>query len=254
MSTKARVWVKIERISADKLKIKTANHGTKSMESLKDFGMVQINIKQLSYVETGSVSSHSDQNDVPRNGPLTGDSTDTIQEMAANFDRHYTRVKLDPYHWLARVTTTLDQKHGAFLDFSRSLRDALFVVDEADFLRVSKVLEADDQKVDEVWDASPDWILQYVRRRIPEPQILSVRLQQVFDKFADIKDPQSSEPLFDSNMGSVIKNAMKHVAKGCLSDPPAGLFKNILQPILLQYIARQYIAIFYWCEDSYINK
>ena len=145
---------------------------------------------------------------------------ETIHALADNQDRHYTRVKLDAYHWFSRITTFVDKDHGAYLDFCRELRDAVFVLNEDDKKRVDEFLKQSDRCFDNEMDENPKWVLKFVRRVIPNPSSLCERLDLVYDKFKDAFDSTTKDYLFQSNFVGVWTKAMMHARNGCLSDPP----------------------------------
>ena len=152
--------------------------------------------------------------EVPLISP-TSSTDQSIEELCDNQTRHYTRVKLDSYHWMNRVTAQLDREHSCHLDFCWSLRDAVFILDEGDKRRFSEQLT--DTTFDELYAENPDYVLRYVRRTIPQPQVLARRIMDVVDSKTD---ENTSAPLLNSSFDTVLRNAMVHVKRGCLSDPP----------------------------------
>lgn len=68
----------------------------------------------------------------------------------------------------------------------------------------------------------------YVRRYIPQPDILIPLLRQLFDIYTasddhgipKYRDPKSGKPLFSAENIDQFEQLMVHVKKGCLSDPP----------------------------------
>jgi hypothetical protein len=151
--------------------------------------------------------------------PVSAVSDLSLIEFKAETCKEYSRVKLDPFHWLLRVTSTLDKEHGAFYSFSIALRDALFDFDEGDVGRVSKYLKTIGYTFQQKLEENPDWIFKHVRRSIPPVVILEKRLSQVFSTYKNVLDSTTQKLLFHSGMANIIENAMKHVRNGCLSDP-----------------------------------
>ena len=62
-------------------------------------------------------------------------------------------------------------------------------------------------------------MLKRIRRYIPPAEVLAERLNFVFDHFGSKLDYKSGKPLFDEAAWKEVRSLMKHVHRGCLSDP-----------------------------------
>ncbi|KAG2212963.1 hypothetical protein INT46_008089 [Mucor plumbeus] len=115
----------------------------------------------------------------------------------------------------------LPMKHGAFKDFMKSYRDALFVFDEDDKKRVEKVLYLKFNKITfkAMLAQNPDWILQRVKRAVPPPNILLPIITELFDTYGNIVCSRSKDKLFDNQAWKKAASIKASIKQGHLSDP-----------------------------------
>lgn len=132
-----------------------------------------------------------------------------------------TRVLLDAFHAMKRITDAAPKLHSSHLKFVRALRDAIFKVHPEDQQRVSDYLATKRKTFDDVYTNNPDSILCYLRRKIPDPEALEEALQQLIEEFQkeSYNDPQTDKPIVTEAVLEQVDNLLKHVRKGCLSDP-----------------------------------
>ena len=133
---------------------------------------------------------------------------------------NYSNVKLDAWHAMDRIK--VPRNHPLALSFWRAFRDAIFARSKTDWDRVAEVLTAKGINIEEMWQHNPRYILQRVRRVIPEPDILVPALREVLTKYKDVNpDPKTGRKLLDADAVKAFENLINtHAARGCLSDPP----------------------------------
>jgi hypothetical protein len=158
--------------------------------------------------------------DSPLDSQLTSPSVTSPADITRS--KILTRVLLDPFHALKRITDTLPKKHPFLHKFCLALSEAMFVFDEEDKANVEVYLLAvHGTTFQEYWTKNPDWILQRVRRKIPNPHDLSDRLSKVRDEFqkSGYKDEKGEKLLRKESLKEFNQLIEQHVMKGCLSDP-----------------------------------
>lgn len=64
------------------------------------------------------------------------------------------------------------------------------------------------------------WVFKHLRRYVPPPIQLLPRVLRVFLQYAPIEDGVTGAPLFNADSFKSAKAILKHIAMGCLSDPP----------------------------------
>src|ERR1700694_1082450 len=81
-----------------------------------------------------------------------------------------TRVLKDIFHLMNMIDIPKD--HGLKKEFSRRLRDALFVPDRDDRARVEAFLATQGTTWEEKFEVDPAWILRRTKRTVPPPDVL----------------------------------------------------------------------------------
>ena len=149
-------------------------------------------------------------------------SINSFEHHIGNHDGMFQRVLLDPFHALKRLTVPIN--HPMAFKFAQAMRDAMFKIHPDDKERVTKYLrDVENVSFEEKMNQNSDWILKRVRRMIPEPTILSNDLKEAFAFFDNdtFNDPRKNDqPLIDKEVRRSFVELLKHVDKGCLSDPP----------------------------------
>jgi predicted nucleic acid-binding protein len=143
------------------------------------------------------------------------------------------RVKIDIAHIFFRFDKALSKEHGAFADFIRALRDAMFVMDQQDLDQCLAVLrekyEMTDAAIEKKLKYEFHWFLRRVKRKVPTPSELEERYLQVYDLFKDVVCAKSGKKLFDTKHGRAAHlSCLKHIRRNCLSDIP---FVSYYHPI-----------------------
>ena len=151
--------------------------------------------------------------------PVSASTVDTQEDYEEEQNQVFTRVKLDPMHWITRVTSSLDSGHSAYFDYCRVLRDAVFILDDGDKQRVADFLQNIGETFEQRFSDDPEWVLRYVRRTIPQPSVLEERICAANCQFENVLDPKTQMPLFPKGFSKIMDNALVHVRIGCLSDP-----------------------------------
>jgi hypothetical protein len=137
------------------------------------------------------------------------------------------KIKLDAWHALDRYHKALQSKVDplAFM-FMRMLSDAMFMLDETDVANVKEwLVKCKMMSEDEISRLHRQYLTTRCRRRIPRPLELARRISAVVRFFQPMR-MADDRPLFRDTQGQRLgmmdthANMMRHILKGCLSDPP----------------------------------
>ncbi|KAJ3717330.1 hypothetical protein C8R42DRAFT_587212 [Lentinula raphanica] len=130
------------------------------------------------------------------------------------------RVKKDAFHVFDMFY--ISTSHGLRVDFSRALRDAIFIPDSADQDRITTWASRQDPPL--TWEylvrTRPKWVWTHCKRMIPPPEQLYRLVELVFRTYGPLKDVKTGSPLFNTAAWSVSRNILELIRKGYLSDPP----------------------------------
>jgi hypothetical protein len=110
--------------------------------------------------------------------------------------RLHTKVLKDIFHLMDIIH--VPQDHGLKNEFTRRLRDALFVPDGEDRLLVSRFLESQDMRWEDKFESDPDWILRRTKRVIPPDNELVPVVERLFNDYGPIRCATSGWRLFDN--------------------------------------------------------
>lgn len=110
--------------------------------------------------------------------------------------------------------------HGLRRPFARALRDALLIPDEEDKAAITPILEKRETTYDDMVLFHSSYVHRRVRRYIPPPETLYIRVVQVLTAFGPLKDAKTGQPLFNDAAWNKAKNVLEHVRHGYYSDPP----------------------------------
>jgi hypothetical protein len=135
------------------------------------------------------------------------------------------KVKNDIAHIFFRFEKALSKEHGAFVDFIRALRDAMFVLDQLDLEQCFAVLREKysltDEQIQQKLKFEFSWFLRRVKRKVPTPPELEKRYLAVYNLFKDMVCAKSGKKLFATKHGkSAHLSCLKHIRRNCLSDIP----------------------------------
>jgi 3'-5' exonuclease len=130
------------------------------------------------------------------------------------------RVIKDAFHVFNMFR--LPSNHGLRLEFGRQLRDAIFIPDAKDRLRVNAwgTSQSPPQNFEKIRASRPEWLWRQCRRTIPPPKNLYPLVEQVFRTFGPLKDAATGMPLFNSGSWKTAKHVLDLIRNGFLSDPP----------------------------------
>ena len=135
------------------------------------------------------------------------------------------RVKNDIVHLFFRFERVLSKEHGAYYDFIRDLRDALFILNQDDLDACLRVLREKSKMTPQEIEAKLahdfDWFLRRVRRLVPTPPELEERYMRVYNAYKDIVCAKKGNALFESKDAKrAHKSFLKHIRRNCVSDVP----------------------------------
>ncbi|EDR10701.1 uncharacterized protein LACBIDRAFT_324541 [Laccaria bicolor S238N-H82] len=132
----------------------------------------------------------------------------------------YSCVLKDPWHvfHMFQISAT----HGLRKQFTRELRDAIFIPDSADRAQIDSwgAIQSPPRTYMSLRNSSSEWLRQQCKHIIPTPHILYPLVAKVFRTYGPIVDPDSQKPLFSSDNWKTAKNVLELIKNGYLSDPP----------------------------------
>jgi hypothetical protein len=130
------------------------------------------------------------------------------------------RVLKDVFHVFNMLY--ISRMHGLRVEFSRALRDAIFIPDEQDKQRIIAwgLLQDPSQTWTMILCQNPGWLWRHCKRSIPPPEILHPLVKNVFHVYGPLKDAKTGLPLFNTAAWGVAKNILDLISKGFISDPP----------------------------------
>ena len=136
---------------------------------------------------------------------------------------HGTHIKLDTMHGMNRIFETWSKRHGVTPYVASRCRDAIFspCKEDVEAVKVSTMRLHNWNEAQWKAYAKSNWrdVLTSCRRVIHAPAIILERLKRIAEVYANIKDAATNEPLFSKRTWKKWKAFMKHVERGCLSDP-----------------------------------
>ncbi|KAJ3824864.1 hypothetical protein F5880DRAFT_1479370 [Lentinula raphanica] len=129
------------------------------------------------------------------------------------------RIKKDPFHVFNMFYISV--AHGLRVDFSRALRDAIFIPDPADQKRIEVwgLTQTPPLSWDYLVRSRPKWVWAHCKRTIPPPEQLYPLVERVFRVYGPLKNAKTGSPLFNAAAWAVSRNVLELVRKGFLSDP-----------------------------------
>jgi hypothetical protein len=150
---------------------------------------------------------------------------ENLADIFTNFQNSETlptRVLDDAFHFMDRLLRLLSKKHSAFKAFSHDFSEAIFIRDRSDEAAVRSVLEKHGVNWEYAKRAKAKALNQRIRRYIPSRQILSQRLQKLFDAYADMQcsTKKTRGAFFSDEAKEMVKRLLETVKLGYLSDPP----------------------------------
>ena len=130
------------------------------------------------------------------------------------------RVLKDPFHVFNMFY--LSTAHPLRPHFTRELRDAIFVPDQADKSRIDSwgALQNPPQTYNTLRNSSPQWVRERCKHIIPAPKRLWHLVSHVFRTYGPLIDPRTKKPLFTTDNWKTAKHVLDLIQNGYLSDPP----------------------------------
>ncbi|XP_006457870.1 hypothetical protein AGABI2DRAFT_215844 [Agaricus bisporus var. bisporus H97] len=144
-----------------------------------------------------------------------------LKPVPANWpDFLRSRVLKDPFHVFNMFY--ISRTHGLRATFARALRDAIFIPNKEDIMRIDQWGMMQDPPVsyEKLKVTSPKFIHRHCRRIIPPPEILYPLVHSVFQTFGHLQDAKTRQPLFNENSWKVANNILSLLQNGYVSDPP----------------------------------
>lgn len=116
----------------------------------------------------------------------------------------------------------LTKNHGLVAQFSRSLRDILFLPDPEDKHNIENYLCRQPQPLtwDQCLQRHPRFIKRHCKHLIPPAELLYPLVAKLFKTYGPLKDAQSGLPLFNAEAWKTAQSILKMIKNGFISDPP----------------------------------
>jgi len=128
------------------------------------------------------------------------------------------RVLKDIWHIFDMIS--ISKSHSLRQEFARTLRDAVFLINEEDRAHVDARLRSEGSSFEEKLKYQPKYLWRLVRRHVPPPEKLYKLVYTVFETYGPLKDTLTGQPLFTPNAWKNAKNVLKLIEAGYMSDPP----------------------------------
>jgi hypothetical protein len=130
------------------------------------------------------------------------------------------RVIVDIFHVMDRLMKNLNKKHPLYNDFIVSFRDSIFNLDDGDVKALSKYAEERCQTFDQLYLMRPDFVFKRLRRYIPRPEVLALKLRNLFEYYKENGNDELGIPLFNEEVKKkTVPNLLKLAENGVLTDP-----------------------------------
>lgn len=132
------------------------------------------------------------------------------------------RVLDDAFHYMDRLLRLLSKKNSAYKAFARDFSEAIFVRDQTDEINVRKVLDKYGVDWEYAKRAKSTALNRRIRRYIPEPAVLLVRLEALFNAYENIQcsTKKGCASFFPDEAKEMVQNLLQTAREGYLSDPP----------------------------------
>lgn len=167
-----------------------------------------------------SDDSDSDPSDVENTAALGNPAAPALIRRIAERPEDrvpQSKVLKDAFHLMDMIRVS--KKHPLYQDFSKALRDVLFVVDEEDRSRIEEFLLGVNSSWNRKVEEDPSWIFRRVRRVIPPAADILSLMDDLFRTHGPIVDPKTGKPLFDDEAWRKARLVKDAIAAGHVSDP-----------------------------------
>jgi uncharacterized protein YnzC (UPF0291/DUF896 family) len=129
-------------------------------------------------------------------------------------------VKLDAFHAMKRLTEVLPKNHGARRHFCSRLRDAIFVVNQADIDDIKTRMKAaglTDAEIQHKYRHKYyQCFLRRIRRRIPSAEEVVERLDTLVTLYANVLDGVTKQRLFSDKAWKEVRRNGAYITAGSL--------------------------------------
>ncbi|KAF7720604.1 hypothetical protein EC973_007053, partial [Apophysomyces ossiformis] len=127
------------------------------------------------------------------------------------------RIFKDIFHLMDMVK--VPKRHGLAKEFSRRLRDAIFVVDSEDRRLLETYLAAKNITWNYMLSTKPSWVLRRVKRVVPPPEELLPVVDNLFKEYGPLICSRTGIPLFDQEAWRQASHVLEAIRLGHVSDP-----------------------------------
>jgi hypothetical protein len=140
----------------------------------------------------------------------------------------HSRVLKDVWHVFHMFY--ISATHGLRKQFTRELRDAIFIPDSTDKERINAwgANQTPPCTYESLRNSSPEWLRRRCKHIVPPANILYPLVAKVFCTYGPILDPDSKKPLFSPDNWKIAKNVLDLIKNGYLSDPPGVALYTII--------------------------
>lgn len=104
--------------------------------------------------------------------------------------------------------------HTLKKEFTRRLRDALFVPDKDDMARIERYLRSQGKTWEGKLDEDADWILRRTKRVVPKESVLLPVVERLFEEYAPLRCASTDRPLFDEENWRQVEQVKKAIRSG----------------------------------------
>jgi hypothetical protein len=192
--------------------------------------------EEVVYDELGNVSddeSEVDMEDDLQNFPeYSGYVQDASLQRIAG-------ILADIFHEIEKVTRTISKRHTLCRKFARAFSDTMLVPDKGDKKTVEQVLKKKRLTWEQVQSKSPAWLWKWVRRYIPDKDILYLILSELFQSWGSVKCSVTKQTLFNAETWQKAQRVLHDVKKGWISDP------SNISLYTLEHTAKNGLAIYH---------
>ncbi|KAG2211379.1 hypothetical protein INT45_007541, partial [Circinella minor] len=145
-------------------------------------------------------------------------SSTTSQPSTTSSNPLPSRILKDAFYLIDMIQ--VPRKHRLAKEFTRRLRDAIFLIDKNDKRLIEEYLKTKHMTFDMMMDQNPTWVLRHVKRVIPPGKDLYPVVKKVFDTYGYLRCAKTGRPLFDDEAWRQSENVLNTIQLGHVSDPP----------------------------------
>lgn len=209
-----------------------SSHGATSRPCPSDTGSLSPDSEDLEEAGIGAPLLDTCDSEPPNSDAQTSDTPESDSKSASDGQEILgegplvwgtsirSRVLKDPFHVFNMFY--IAKGHGLRIEFSRALRDAIFIPDKDDRRRITAwgSAQVPPRSWDEMLRTNTTWLWRHCKRTIPPPEQLYPLVKHIFHTYGPLRDAKTSLPLFNSAAWKTAKNILDLIRDGYLSDPP----------------------------------